>query len=62
MQVPKVPGTGRGNNSIFPRVTSMMGKVVSSTQPDPALDGRPVLRRPRRFTNRAVPRFDGTVC
>ena len=62
MQVPKVPGTGRGNNSISPRVTATMGKVVSPNQPDPALDGRPVLRRPNQFTNTAVPRFDGTVC
>ena len=37
VQVSKVPGTGRVNNSIFPRVTAMMGKTLN--QPDPALDG-----------------------
>ena len=44
VQVSKVPGTGRVNNSIFPRVTAMMAKTVSLNQPDPALDGRPVCQ------------------
>ena len=60
VQFPKASGTGRGNYSISPRVTTTMEKGVSPTQP--ALDGRPALRHPHRFTNTAVPRFDGTVC
>ena len=61
MQVAKVPGTDRGINSIFSRVTATMGKVVSPNQVNPGVDGRPILRHPNRFTNTAVPRFDGTV-
>ena len=70
MQVSKVPGTGRVNNSIFPRVTAMMGKTVSLNQPDPALDGKPVFQiltgsrtwRSLDLMRLAVPRFDDTVC
>ena len=61
MQVPEVPGTGRGNSLISPRITAAMGMVGSPNQPDSALDGRPVLRRPYQFTNMVVPRFDITV-
>ena len=39
-----------------------MKTVVSPNKPDSALDGRPVLRRPNRSMNTAVPRIDGTVC
>ena len=62
VQVPKVSGTGRKNDSIFPRVAATMEKGVSPTQPDLALDGRPALCCPHRFMNTAVPRFDWTVC
>ena len=55
MLVSKVPGMGRGNSSISPRVTTTMGMMVSPNQPDLALDGRPVLCCPNRFTNTAVP-------
>ena len=62
VQVPKASGTRRRNDSIFPRVAATMEKGVSPTQPDLALDGRPALRHPHRFTSTAVPRFYGTVC
>ena len=58
----KASGMGRRYDSIFPRVAATMEKGAFPTQPDPAFDGKPALCRPHRFTNTAVPQFDGTVC
>ena len=56
------PGKGMGDSLVSPQGARMTGTVIYPSLRSSGLGGVAVLRRPNRFTNTAVPRFDRTVC
>ena len=50
------------DGSTPPQGAGVTGTAISPGRPSPALSMVPVSCRPARFTNTAVPQFDGTFC
>ena len=58
-----LPKTPEMQDSLIPpQGVGVTGKAISLGWPSPELSIVPASRRPARFTNTAVPKFDGTVC
>ena len=58
----KTPGMGVKWESTSPQGAGVQGTVISPGRPNLGLGGVPASRRPGRFTNMVVPRFDETDC
>ena len=57
---PKMPERGVKDGSTLPQEAGVTGMAISPGRPSPGLGGVSDLRRPARFTNMAVLKFDGT--
>ena len=58
----KMPGMGTKRESTSPQGAGVPETVNSLGRQNLGLSGVPASRWPDRFTNTAVPRFDGSVC